>query len=318
MYNVEKQFANWHHGAAVRSAPRRALSQDEAGFFFSPRQIPILRHPLVRALGEPARSQIMANQLYRYLDFTVKLEVEVVNRVVADLAGNASGLDLPPAMVIAAYKIYCDEAYHALFSTDMMQQVAGLADIVIHEQTAKPYFLRRLRDLQLLAGSAGDRSLIELFFVIVSETLISGILADVPGAADVKRSVRELVRDHAVDEGRHHAYFAELLRRVWPQLEARQRRSAALVLPELIGAFLKPDLASLHVELSAYGLGFDDIKRVLAETYTTESVGAHIRASTVHLVRYLEEIDILSDPEIRAHFQRAGVVSERPALALAG
>ena len=62
--------------------------------------------------------------LYRYLDFTTELELDVINTVSKDIAGlGRLDLELPDVMRADAFKLCTDEAHHAYFSDDIKRQV---------------------------------------------------------------------------------------------------------------------------------------------------------------------------------------------------
>ncbi|MFF2773864.1 diiron oxygenase [Streptomyces sp. NPDC058052] len=301
-------FGSWYERAAVRQAPRRMLESDEKErYYFSPDLVPIAQHPLVKGLPEGRFEEVLVQHLYRYLDFTARLEYVVVNRTVLGIAQGSVGVELPEEMRFDAYKIYCDEAYHTLFSVDLARQVRQRTRIT-PRLPEEPYFLARLRAIQEELPSQ-DRALAELLFVIVSETLISASLAEVPERSDVVAAVRSTVRDHASDEGRHHAYFAVFLRHLWGQLSPSERRTAGLLVPRLIEAFLRPDLPAVRHELDGYGLSRDEAERVIAETYTPEAVGAHLAATSRQTVRYFEGLGAFDDPEAADELRRHGIVA---------
>src|SRR5580658_6310826 len=118
-------FDNWHSRASLRSQPRRTLAPDDPGrkYFFSPRAIPALEHPLVQEFGEDFRRTALAAQLCSHLEFTLYLEHKVVNRSALAIAYDDFGFGLPAQTRLDAHKLYCDEGYHALFSADMLNQV---------------------------------------------------------------------------------------------------------------------------------------------------------------------------------------------------
>ena len=160
-----------------------------------------------------------------------------------------SGFDLPETMIEDAYKIYTDEAWHAQFSDDLQRQVAvktGVGPSVFEE----PNFFRKLKGSSTDLGPDEQR-LVMIFFTIVSETLISAILSGIPSDTRVVTAVRELVADHAEDEGRHHAYFSRLLEFTWPRLNKTQRAVIGPLLPEMILAFLEPDFVAIAGNLRA-------------------------------------------------------------------
>lgn len=296
---------SWFERAAVRTAPRREL--DDSPLLFPPELVPIARHPLVVALGADVRDQVLAQHLYRYLDFTAKLEHLVVNRTALAIAHGTVGVELPEEMRFDAYKIYCDEAYHALFSYDLARQARARSGIE-PRLPAQPWFLRRLAEIQQTAP-AELRPLVELLFVIVSETLISATLADVPADPDVAPAVRDAIRDHAIDEGRHHAYFAAFLRRLWGSLDRPTRRAAAVLVPRLVDAFLRPDVDAARAELLGYGMARDDVEHVLADVYAEPAMQAFTRGAAQHTVRLFAELGALDVAAADAEFRRYKLVA---------
>ena len=166
-------------------------------------------------------------------------------------------------MIEDAYKIYTDEAWHAQFSDDLQRQVAvrtGVGPGTFEE----PNFFRKLKAFQQDV-LADERQLVMIFFTIVSETLISAILAGIPADQRVVMAVRELVADHAEDEGRHHAYFSRLLEFTWPRLNKRQRAVIGPLLPEMVLAFLEPDFVAIAGNLRACGLTAEQIDEVMTD-----------------------------------------------------
>jgi hypothetical protein len=205
-----------------------------------------------------------------------------------------SGFDLPETMIEDAYKIYTDEAWHAQFSDDLQRQVAvktGVGPSVFEE----PNFFRRLNALKRDLARA-DQQLVMIFFTIVSETLISAILSDIPSDARVVAAVREVVADHAQDEGRHHAYFSRLLEYTWPRLNRAQRELIGPLLPEMILAFLEPDFVAIAGNLRACGLTAEQIDQVMTESHPPAAIRAEIRADSRATIRHFERVGIVDDP----------------------
>ncbi|MFC5215346.1 diiron oxygenase [Streptomyces coerulescens] len=301
-------FRNWYERSSVRSAPRRMLDDDgERGLrLFPPDLVPVTRHPLVRALPEELFQEVLVQHLYRYLDFTAKLEYLVVNRTVLGIAHGSVGVVVPEAMRLDAYKMYCDEAYHALFSADLAVQVRQATGIR-PRLPDRPFFLRRLEEI-LDELPTADRPLAELLFVIVSETLISASLADVPQRHEVAPAVTGTIRDHAMDEGRHHAYFAHFLQRLWASLGPAERCVAGRLVPRLMDAFLRPDLDALRAELAGYGLSKDDVEQIVAEVYTPEVLADHSRATSQQTRRYFRDLGAFDDPVAQSELAAYGLL----------
>jgi hypothetical protein len=303
-------FRNWDERATVRAAERRELAplKGDQGFF-APELVPLAAHPLIAALSDERPDvyrDVLIQHLYRYLDFTAKLEHLVVNRTVLGIAHGTIGVRLPDAMRLDAFRIYCDEAYHALFSADLAIQVRELTDVG-PQLPQVPYFITRLE--RFLEETPDDlAALTEVLFVIVSETLITAQLSDLWNDRSVAPAVRETVRDHAQDEGRHHAYFAILLRHLWGQLTPATRRRAALQVPRLIRIFTDPDVPSVEKEITGYGLSRDDAKRIVAELFPDAAVSAYAKDVAQQTVRHFASVGALDDEQVRAEFMTHGLM----------
>ncbi|MGW1954861.1 diiron oxygenase [Streptomyces sp. NPDC001920] len=303
-------FRNWHERATVRAASRRELTPLEDGQgFFAPELVPLASHPLIEALRDERPDvyrDVLVRHLYRYLDFTAKLEHLVVNRTALGIAHGTIGVRVPDAMRLDAFKIYCDEAYHALFSADLAGQVRELTEVDA-ELPRVPYFITRLE--RFLEESQDDlAALTEILFVIVSETLITAQLAGMWNDTSVAPAVRETVRDHALDEGRHHAYFAIFLRHLWGQLTPATRKRAALQVPRLIRIFTDPDVPSVEKEITGYGFSHDDAKRIVAELFPDAAVEAYAKSVAQQTVRHFESVGALDDEQVSAEFATHGLL----------
>jgi hypothetical protein len=290
------KFNGWHERASVRAKPRREIADEEPRehIYFPPELVPVAQHALVQAHGAQTVDRVLIQQLHTYLEFTSELEHGAVNPVAAMISRRRSGFDLPETMIEDAYKIYTDEAWHAQFSDDLQRQVAartGVGPSVFEE----PNFFRKLNGFQQDLGRDEQR-LVMIFFTIVSETLISAILSGIPQDPRVVPAVRELVADHAQDEGRHHAYFSRLLEFTWPRLNKAQKELIGPLLPEMVLAFLEPDFVAIAGNLRACGLSAEQIDQVMTESYPPASVRANIRASSKATIKHFERVGVVDDP----------------------
>lgn len=303
-------LASWERRASVRTRPHPAPSAATGPLSLPRNLVPVANHELIRD-DEALCERVLARHLFRYLHFTAKLEHLVVNRTALAIAHEDIGFELPDWMRIDAYKIYCDEAYHALVAAELATAVArqaGFTDV----WRATPYFMRRLA--QLMDSADSDLGpLLEILFVVCSETLISGTLSEAAEAPGVMEPVRQALSDHAHDERRHHAYFGEVLRHLWPSLTRSSRRRAGVFVPDLIDAFLRPDFYDARTEMLGYGLARDAVEQIVTESYPAESVEADRRHVARYTVRYFEEVGALDHPEVAAAFERAGLRAAVPA-----
>ncbi|MET9466742.1 diiron oxygenase [Streptomyces sp. NPDC006544] len=302
------RFALWDARASVRVKPPRVLDPSEPGrLYFPPELMPVVAHPLVRSRPDEVAERILTQRLHQYLYFTTELEQVAVMPVTMDISRGRSGLHLPPAMREDAFKITTDEAWHAQFSDDLSRQVearTGFAACL----PDRPAFMERLDRIRAeldhdLRGAA------DLVFSIVSETLISSILSDLPRDKRLPQAVRDLVQDHAEDEGKHHAYFRSLLEFFWQALDGSARGRIGPLVPSLITAFLEPDYLAVADALGDAGFAAAEAQEIIADAHpaevTTTAIGRAAQATT----RYFTEVGALDAPPTYEAFAAAGLLT---------
>jgi hypothetical protein len=312
------KFLAWEARSSVRAKPRRVIAdlteEEKLGrVFFPTKLVPAATHPLVRERGDLAVRRLLVQRLHCYLMFTSELEQMAVNPVAQRISRGRLGLDLPGRMLRDAYKICTDESWHAQVSDDLQYQIQVATGIAPRLPTL-PRFMERLQAV-CAPLNRQQAELVGVFFTIISETLISAILADIPRDPAVLSPVRELVTDHAIDEGRHHAYFSQLLEFVWPQLSKSDKATVAMLIPELVLGFLEPDYAAISCMLADCGLGPDETKRVIAECYCPRDVQSDVRQAAAKTIDHLRRCDVLEDPRTVDAFERAGLIGPESAAA---
>jgi len=241
------------------------------------------------------------------LDFTTILEQEIVNPVVLRLSRDAFGLTLPGGMKFDAYRIYCDEAYHALFSVDLKRQVE-LRTGVRSSNIPEPHFGRAIRQVKAkVPASMG--SLVELCAAVVSETLISGTLTKIPADPTVTSVIREAIADHAADERTHHAYFTKTLEVMWPQLDKATRRLLGPHFADFILAFLIPDRSAQQRFLIHMQFSRDEVEQVIHESHPRNATLDSVRHGARSTIRLLQRTGVLDDSRTVGHFQHLELIS---------
>lgn len=199
----DSKFKDWDSptkGSSVRARPRRMIGDEEGGggIFFPPEFMPITQHSEVMALGPQVIEEISIQGLYQYLHFTNVLEENEVNPVLMQIAQRKLGLELTSEMLMDARRIYVDEGYHSLFSADLLHQIEAETDVQFRQSTV-PNFTTRLFEVESTV-SPKLRDMVRMFFVVVSETLISATLNKLPKDRRVVKAVRDVIADHAFDE----------------------------------------------------------------------------------------------------------------------
>jgi hypothetical protein len=302
------RLGNWDSLAGVRVKPRRMLVDEEAAgkVYFSPALVPIINHPLIVGLGPEARRTLLIQHLYHYLDFTANFEIEVVNRVAQRIAFGKLILGLPKAMLFDAYKVYCDEGFHSVFSMDIKLQVEAATGV-----KPLPYnfleFLNRLNEARK-GVPANLKPVSGLLIVIVFETLISLILNQIPKDKQVISAVRDMVADHADDEAKHHSFFSNLFDILWPRLSNKQQSILGPLLPHFIIKSLEPDYTSIRRRLALYDLNPNEIEQVIEESYPQQKVLAGLRRTASATLRLFERNGLFEEPKTLSAFRSSGLL----------
>lgn len=301
-------ISNWDTRSAVRTKPRRLLLEgDHNKLFFSPAITPVATHPLVISRGESFIHEMLTRRLYSYLAFTTILEQEIVNPIVLRLSRDAFGINLPDAMRFDAYRIYCDEAYHALFSADIKRQVEACTGILC-TKSAEPAFRRAICRAKEASPGIGD--LIEFCATVVSETLISGSLTKIPEDPSVVAFIREAIADHAADERTHHAYFTRVFEIVWPQIDKRIQQTLAPHFADFILGFLAPDYDGQHDTLAGMGFTTEESTQILWESHPMRGAIADARLAARSTMRLMDRVGVTDHGVAKQHFYDLGLLGE--------
>lgn len=298
-------FATWDERAWVRRGSPPAAAEGDGEQFFPAGLVPHLAHPAVVATGPEQRRYLAAQHLYQWLHFTVNFEISVVNRAAMGIADGTSGVTVPESASMTAYKIYIDEGFHSMESLRVLRQVEDSSGI-----PALPYdFSRFLRRLDAVGNDRPEyRQLVRLFQVVVFETLITAIFADIPEDRQVLPIVRQLVADHAADERRHHAFFARFFRELWAALDRPTRVLAGRLLPGLISESLQPATRPAFDAMTACGFTGDQARDIVADAYNVDAVRTGIRFSARRTIALFHECGVLDEPGAADAFTAAGLL----------
>jgi hypothetical protein len=307
---ITKALRSWYERAGVRVDPRRMMREEhrEGLHYWPPALAGFVAHPQVAQRGKVVRDELLVRQLYQYLQFTANYELRVINGATELIANGRSGLDLPAAVRHDAFKIYCDEGYHAMYSFDVIAQVEQASGI-----KHRPFdFEATLRYLQVAQDTtpARLRTTVTLLVVIVFETLITATLTQIPRSGDVISLVREVVKDHAQDEGCHHAYFSKFFGYLWGQLSPKDRTLLGPLLAEFIVRPLEPQLDTLRDSLAVAGLSGDAREEVVRDCFPAQQTRDTIRGTAKSTLRLFGRHGLYDDPATREAFEARGLLVE--------
>ncbi|MFL6123898.1 diiron oxygenase [Actinophytocola sp.] len=278
-------FEKWYDSAGVRGGVRRMyVGETEEGKVFYPQdQVPYLAHEALADLTAAQRRALTIRHLYQFLLSTTHLETRIVNTTAERIANGRAGLDLSNRMRLDAFKVYCDEGYHALYSLDLADQIAAATGIAI-----PPWDYGGFVDKLEEAGRRllpDEPALVPLLQTVVFETLITAVLNEIPNDPTVVDVVRELTRDHALDEGHHHRFFAQFFHELWAGLDDRLREPVAHALPALVQACLTWDTEPIRASLVMSGVDSVTAAAVVADAYAASGANPHVCRATVRTFR---------------------------------
>lgn len=296
--NYRSSFSRWNDSSCIRSKSLRY--EKILGLPFSPDLVPLAAHP---AIAKDADNWItvLAYRLLTHLQFTTILELNHINFICSALSQGKAPIYLSSEQRNEALRIYCDEANHALFVELFAKQVEvnfGLNRAVI----GRPQFERKLDHIITKYQTRLSPSLIQLFFVIISETLVTKVLNNVPHDARVASVVRALLGDHAADEAWHSVYFRKLFHPLWQNLSLPKKEEIGQLLPQLVWVFLEPDRRAEYSILRRLGFNAQDAEGILGEVYIPREVAQVIRQAASPTLKMFDAAGVFSIPVVEQAF----------------
>lgn len=296
--SYQSPFTRWNESSWIRSKP---LREDKIfGLPFSPDLVPLAAH---HAIFEDSNCwmTILAYRLLAHLQFTTLLELNHVNPICSALAQGQALIALTTEQRNDALRIYCDESGHALFVelfSTQVEETFGLKRSVL----GRPQFDQTLRKIITENRSRLSPNLIKLFFVTISETLITKVLNNVPHDTQVASIVRSVIGDHAADEALHSVYFRKLFPVLWNNLSNYEKEEIGQLLPQLVWAFLGPDLQVEYRILKQLGFNAKDAEGILEEVYVPGQVAQLVRQAANPTLKMFEAAGVFSIPAVKQVF----------------
>lgn len=291
-------FTRWNESSWIRSKPIR---EDKfSGLPFSPNLVPLAAH---HAIFEDSNCwmAVLAYHLLAHLQFTTLLELNHVNPICSNLAQGQAPIALTTLQRNDALRIYCDEAGHALFVELFSTQVESTFGIN-HCALGLPQFELTLEKLISEHQTGLSPNLIKLFFVTISETLVTKVLSSVPRDERVASVVRAIVSDHAADEALHSAYFRNLFPRLWNNLSQSEKEKIGQLLPQMVWAFLQPDYQVDYRILQQLGFSTTDAQGILEEVYVPKQVAQAVKQAASPTLKMFEAAGVFSLPAVEQAF----------------
>jgi hypothetical protein len=230
----------WESRATIRTRPRRLLENDDRLIYPLSRQPLVLSQTFVRECPEQ-RDFALVQTLYKFINDVVIFETEIVDKTARSIAKNRFAVAFPFACRYDAMTVVVDEDYHALVAMDFMQQaiaMTGISPIGLPEEIE----LSRAIPAAIAMAPEHLRSAVELICVAIAENTVTGDVAAFAKDDTVKQSIKGLMADHLLDEGRHSGFWSRMVRIYWHTASAADRECIARILPVFISHYLTNDI----------------------------------------------------------------------------
>jgi hypothetical protein len=302
--NYCSPFTQWNRSSWIRSKPIRRDSF--SGLPFSPGLVPLVGHIAIKD-NYYYWITILAYRLLAHLEFTSLLELDYINPICRYLTQGRVPVDLTSQQRMDALRIYCDEGGHALFVEELAGQLKenfAIAQGIL----PRPKFAHTLDTIIQENQTNLSPRLIQLFFVAISETLITKTLSLIPKDMRVAAIVRSVISDHAVDEALHNIYFRGLFPLLWNSLSPVEKEAMGRLLPQLVWAFLSPE-KELEQNILVQGLGFhpSTAQDILEETYPLEQVIELVQSTAKPTLKIFEYAGVFMIPSVEEAFINSGL-----------
>ena len=230
----------WEGRATIRTRPRRMVENDEKLIYPLSRQPLVLSETFTRECAH-LRDFALVQSLYKFINDVVIFETEIVDKTARSIAKDNFAIRFPFACRYDAMTVVVDEDYHALVAMDFMQQTIALTGI---QPILLPQEIELSRAIPAALALAPDhlRSAVELICVAIAENTVTNDVAAFARDDTVKQSIKGLMADHLLDEGRHSGFWARLVKIYWHTAAASDQQLIAQILPVFIAQYLTNDI----------------------------------------------------------------------------
>ncbi|WP_024668456.1 diiron oxygenase [Pseudomonas syringae] len=295
----------WEGRATIRTRPRRIVENDEKLIYPLSRQPLVLSNTFTRECAH-LRDYALVQSLYKFINDVVIFETEIVDKTARSIAKDNFAIRFPFACRYDAMTVVVDEDYHALVAMDFMQQTIALTGI---EPIQLPTEIELSRAIPAALALAPEhlRSAVELICVAIAENTVTHDVAAFAKDDSVKQSIKGLMADHLLDEGRHSGFWARLVRIYWHTAAEQDRECIARILPVFIAQYLTNDIQN--------GFDFTLIERLQVPDPVRQALKAETLALSFpvnrhhpligNIMRFFKSSSMLDDPCVQralAHY----------------
>ncbi|PBQ21016.1 aminobenzoate oxygenase [Pseudomonas congelans] len=286
----------WEGRATIRTRPRRIVENDDKLIYPLSRQPLVLSDTFIRECAH-LRDYALVQSLYKFINDVVIFETEIVDKTARSIAKDNFTIRFPFACRYDAMTVVVDEDYHALVAMDFMQQTIALTGI---EPIPLPDEIELSRAIPAALALAPEhlRSAVELICVAIAENTVTNDVAAFAKDESVKQSVKGLMADHLLDEGRHSGFWARLVRIYWHTVAEQDRAAIARIMPVFIAQYLTNDIQNgFDFTLIEHLQVPDTVKQALRDETRAVSFPVNRHHPLVaNIVRFFKNSSMLDDP----------------------
>lgn len=277
------------------------------GLYYSSKVAPVFLLDEVQQAPIQVQTSLLASAALDYLEFTCCLEDGPVKSVCRSIAGGELPVEVSAALREEAGAVLTEEIDHHASYLRMLRAVE--AETGLTSRSIRPAFLDRL-ELIIHENEPEHAPWIRLFFVIVSETLITRQLTELASDLEIMPELRRLVVDHARDEARHHKYFRTLFQQIWPKMQPELRISIGRVLPQIIRAYLESDPGSIERALGRFPDRFPAPRAAAQQVAARQSARGDLASAARATLQMFWSAGVFDDPLARFRIHEHGLAEE--------
>jgi hypothetical protein len=236
-----QSFADaWESRATIRTRPRRVLENDDKLIYPLSRQPLVLSETFLRECPWQ-RDFALVQTLYKFINDVVIFETEIVDKIARSIAKNRFAVEFPFACRYDAMTVVVDEDYHALVAMDFMQQTVAMTGIAPIDLPLE-IELSQAIPAAVALSPPHLRNAVELICVAIAENTVTGDVSAFAKDDTIKQSIKGLMADHLLDEGRHSGFWSRMVRIYWHTACDDDRQCIARILPVFIEHYLTNEI----------------------------------------------------------------------------